>query len=190
MKSLCLNITAGNLRSRKLHYDKLADLRPTKTYVREVIFNVCQVSDYFNILDLFSGSGILSAESISRGARSADLVEINRSVCKKISEEFDQLGINNYKIHNKDVLEFLNSRPVNDFHMIFIDPPYKEQILMQVYRLLIDGNFITNNKYLYFEHSKGLENTSLLDMITADYRIIKDLSIGGVSYTIAEKREK
>tara|TARA_Y100001970_G_C14210959_1_gene846885 strand:+ start:1869 stop:2441 length:573 start_codon:yes stop_codon:yes gene_type:complete len=190
MKSLHLNITAGNLRSRKVHYYQLSSLRPTKTYVRELIFNVCRVENYFNVLDLFAGSGILSAESISRGAKSAHLVESDRSICHKISEEFNKLNIRNYEIHNKDVLKFLANEPTNDYHMIYIDPPYNKQIIKEVYNLLAAKKFIKNNKYLYFEHSKQIEDASLLDLISVDYKIIKNLSIGGVSYTIAEKRVK
>ena len=64
MKTNYLKITSGYLRSRKIEYFPNNDLRPTKSYIREVIFNVCRLEDNFNTLDLFSGSGILTLESI------------------------------------------------------------------------------------------------------------------------------
>ena len=83
MKNNSLRITSGHLRSRKIDYLSNEDLRPTKSYIREVIFNVCKLDNDFNTLDLFSGSGILTFESISRGAKVCHLVESNKKICER-----------------------------------------------------------------------------------------------------------
>ena len=121
-----LSILSGYLKSRKINYLEDDNIRPTKTYIREVIFNVCEIHSDFNTLDLFCGSGILSLESISRGVNKAYLVDNNREVCKMISSEFTKLNVKNYEMFNMDVPKFVQMSPEINFDIIFIDPPYKE----------------------------------------------------------------
>ncbi len=188
MRPNSLKITSGYLRSRKIDYLQHKDLRPTKSYIREVIFNVCQLDDSFNTLDLFSGSGILTLESISRGARVSHLVESNKKICEKYLSECKKLNIENFVLFNCEVFNFLQREQQIDYQLIFIDPPYKNSCLSNVLNALFQGNFIKNNKYIYFEQDKKNKDQSVYEYINAKYDVIKDLSIGDVSYTIAQKR--
>ena len=65
-------------------------------------------------LDLFSGSGILSAEAISRGINKSLLVENNKKSYMKIKSEYSLLGIENYKIFNIDALRYLKTNKDNE----------------------------------------------------------------------------
>ena len=65
MKDFKLKITAGKLKSRLLSFEKNNRIRPTKSYIRELIFNVIAIRNTTRCLDLFAGSGILSAEAFS-----------------------------------------------------------------------------------------------------------------------------
>ena len=83
-------ITGGQLRGRKLSRlpDGVAGLRPTGARVREAIFNRLQgeVEDA-RVLDLFAGSGALSIEALSRGARVATLIERDRAVLRHLQRQ-------------------------------------------------------------------------------------------------------
>ena len=187
-KTNSLRITSGHLRSRRIDYVPNENLRPTKSYIREVIFNVCNLDNNFNTLDLFSGSGIFTLESISRGAKVCHLVESNKKICEKYLSECKKLNIENFMLFNCDVFKFLQREQMQDYQLIFIDPPYKDSYLSNVLDELFQRNFVQNNKYIYFEQDRKNKDKSVCEYLKIKYDIIKDLSIGDVSYTIAQKR--
>ena len=90
-----IKITGGSLKSRIINFKETVLLKPTKSFIRETIFNVISINNNTKCLDLFSGSGILSAEAISRGAKSSTLVENNSKTCEQIINEFINLNITN-----------------------------------------------------------------------------------------------
>jgi 16S rRNA (guanine966-N2)-methyltransferase len=78
-----LRIIAGNWRSRQIIFDNIEGLRPTPARVRETLFNWLQ-DDIIGsrCLDLYAGSGVLSFEAASRGAKQVVQVEQNLKVCR------------------------------------------------------------------------------------------------------------
>lgn len=90
-----LRIIAGRWRGRKVAFNsKQANLRPTPDRVRETLFNwLAPHIVGATCLDLFSGSGILSLESLSRGAKHAVAIEIEKSACMAIAAAAKQLGV-------------------------------------------------------------------------------------------------
>ena len=161
MKDFKLKITAGKLKSRLLSFDKNNLIRPTKSYIRELIFNVVKINETTKCLDLFAGSGILSAEAYSRGASCIDLVEISPNICNIIKSEFEKLEIENYKIHNDKVDNYLSTNINRDYDLIFIDPPYKND---QVEKLIkrIKNKEILDEKgvIIIHRHRKNKDNLS------------------------------
>ena len=188
MKDYKLKITAGTMRSRHLSFSSNDLLKPTKSYIRETIFNIIKIDNKMISLDLFSGSGILSAEAISRGIGKAILVEKNKKICKKIILEFKKLNINNYEIFPEDAIIFLDRFNHLDYNIIFIDPPYNANILKLVINKLKKNNLLNTTQYIYIEQNKKKHNQELINLISETHNILKDLSIGDVSYTIAMKR--
>jgi len=183
-----IKITGGSLKSRIINFKETALLKPTKSFIRETIFNVISINNNTKCLDLFSGSGILSAEAISRGAKSSTLVENNSQTCDQIIKEFVNLNITNYKLINSDVINFLKNT-VNDYYdVIFLDAPYDSNITEECVNLLDNHNYFLNNTYLFLEQSKRNYNKNLINLVTKSHNLLKDLSIGDVSYTIARKR--
>ena len=188
MKDNKIKITAGIMRSRDLSFSSDDLLKPTKSYIRETIFNIIKINNKMISLDLFSGSGILSAEALSRGIRKAILVEKNKKICKKIILEFKKLGINNYEIFSEDAIIFLDKLHHEDYNIIFIDPPYNTNLLELVINKLKKNNFLKKTQYINFEQSKKNYNREIISLISETHNLLKDLSIGDVSYTIAMKR--
>ena len=188
MKDYKLKITAGLMRSQHLLFSSNNLLKPTKSYVRETIFNIIKIHDNMTSLDLFSGSGILSAEAISRGIGKAILVEKNKQTCKKIIFEFKKLNIKNYEIFSEDAINFLDKFNHKNYNIIFIDPPYDTNLLELSVRKLKKNNILKETQYIYIEQNKQSYNRDSINLISETHNILKDLSIGDVSYTIAMKR--
>ena len=77
------------------------------------------------VLDLFAGSGALGLEALSRGASSADLVEVSAGSVRTIRENADLLGAGDeLRIHRGDALRFIEKLEAGAFDVAFADPPY------------------------------------------------------------------
>ena len=153
-----------------------------------MIFNVVKINKKTKCLDLFAGSGILSAEAYSRGASCIVMVEISPNICNFIKSEFEKLEIENYKIHNDKVDDYLSTNINRDYDLIFIDPPYETNMLEDTLIKLQSLEYLSNAEYLYFEQQKDVNNSRCVNLINNDFEVVKNLSIGDVSYTIAKKR--
>ena len=185
-----LKITGGLLKSRTLSFNNIVAIKPTKSFIRESIFNIINIKKNMICLDLFCGSGILSAESISRGSKKVTLVESNIQTCRKIQDEFKKLGIDNYEIVPINVFKFIKNHKNKFFDVIFVDAPFNTNDLVKTLDMLDEYGFLIENHYIYIEQNKKDYNPEVISIINKTHNILKDLSIGDVSYTIAKKRDK
>lgn len=122
-------VTAGQLRGRKINCKSGKEIRPTSSKVRQAIFNSLFSMDTqmngMRVLDLFAGTGIMSFESISRGAIHSLLLDNSRAAIKLIQLNAENLGISSYiELVNSDVVSFIERITFKDFGLIFMDPPY------------------------------------------------------------------
>ena len=179
-----LKIISGKYKSRIITIPNKSNLRPTKAFIRESLFNIVNLNICNNSLDLFSGSGILSIEALSRGVDKAILVEQDSDLVKSIKQNLILLDENNAIVFNKKVSKFLKDNDSNAFDVIFLDPPYGTNLLDETLNFLKDYEYLNHNKYIYFETSKQDKN-NYLKYLTNTHDVLKNLSIGDVSYTIA-----
>ena len=121
-----MRIVAGEWRGRRLKAPPGDKVRPTADRVREAWMSIVGPAlPGARVLDLFAGSGALGLEAISRGAASADLVEIAPKSLATIRENMDSLGAGaNVTVHRADALRFVEHLPPNAFDVAFADPPY------------------------------------------------------------------
>ncbi|MFZ5599734.1 MAG: 16S rRNA (guanine(966)-N(2))-methyltransferase RsmD [Bacillota bacterium] len=144
-----LRIIAGSARGRNLKSPRGMSTRPTSDRVREALFNILStlVPDS-RFLDLFSGTGAVGIEALSRGATKAVLVEKDRNTARIIYDNLKLCGmLDQAEILALDVAKAIQvlGRKKESFDLIFIDPPYKkgfeqptiEKVLEQ--QLLADG---------------------------------------------------
>ncbi len=102
--------------------------RPSTDRTRQALFSILQnVVENTTVLDLFAGSGSLSLECLSRGAKNAVAVEIDRKSCTVINKNVRNLQASNYEVFQREAINFLNSPSVQKFNLIFADPPYEKQ---------------------------------------------------------------
>jgi 16S rRNA (guanine966-N2)-methyltransferase len=118
-----LRVLAGIYKSRNIDTVNSPNTRPMMSKVRESIFSSLQFSiPDADVLDLYSGSGSLGIEALSRGARFTTFVEKSRD-CVKILEKNLKGLENNYKITNLSVDAFITTS-INKYSVVFYDPPF------------------------------------------------------------------
>ncbi len=127
-----LRIVAGDMGGRKIDYNGDPETRPMKERTREAVFSLLGGYLYGTYaLDLFSGTGILGFEAVSRGAERALLLELSRTTVTSILENASKLGIGDrIEVLNVDTLRWLQGDrvarlPVDQPWIVFCCPPYR-----------------------------------------------------------------
>lgn len=132
-------------------------VRPTTDYVREALFSTLgDVSDE-TVLDLFGGSGALSFEALSRGAKSALIIEKSRQVYTLLKENIKHLKFNNIQTILKDSYRYLKAA-TGRYSLIFVDPPYQIGDYELVLKLILQQNLLAKNGRIICEgdHKKAI----------------------------------
>lgn len=137
---------------------KVADLpglRPTSERIRETLFNwLAPLLPGARCLDLCAGTGALGLEALSRGASTAVFVEKARPAADALRESCRILGADGVEIHVDDAVHYLRSRSVESFDIVFIDPPYADDSVSQLCRLLAKREWLAPGALVYFEQDR------------------------------------
>lgn len=151
-----MRVIAGKARSLKLMTPPGMDTRPTTDRTKETLFNILQPEIRgARFLDLFSGSGAIGIEALSRGAAFAVFVEKDRAAaeCIKKNLAFTKLG-DNGQILRKDVGAALKSLEKGaPFDLIFMDPPYGRGLERQVLEYLAHSSLLAEEGTVVVEAS-------------------------------------
>ncbi|GJL76602.1 MAG TPA: 16S rRNA (guanine(966)-N(2))-methyltransferase RsmD [Nitrosomonas sp.] len=144
-----LRIIGGYWRSRMITFPYRSDLRPTPDRVRETLFNwLGQDLNGMRCLDLFAGSGALGFEAASRGAAKVIMVESDGIVYKALLENRKKLKADQIELVNMDAAVFLASDR-RQFDVVFLDPPYRLELLSEIMPLL--QPLLTKRGQVYLE---------------------------------------
>ena len=151
-----MRIIAGSLRGRRLNPPANLPVRPTTDMARESLFNILNnYVDYEEVcvLDLFAGTGAVSIEFISRGAKHVTSIDINNACTEYIKLLSKQLNIDNIHVVRADVFDLLK-RANRQFDIVFADPPYALQDLPQLPDLVFNSNILSDDGIFILEHPK------------------------------------
>lgn len=134
-----MRIIAGEMRGRQLKTPAGWQTRPTADKVKGAIFNVLQEKIQGSVvLDLFAGTGNLAIEALSRGAKKAILVESNPAAQKVIRENITfTRSSEKVRLYQMDAFTFLAQFQTEIFDLIFLDPPYKKDLISRALRELV-----------------------------------------------------
>ena len=149
-----MRVIAGKARRLSLKTVPGMETRPTTDRIKETLFNILQpyIPDC-TFLDLFSGSGAIGIEALSRGAEHATFVEKNPRACACIRENlaFTKLAEHG-KLLNMDVLQALRSMEGQAaFDCIFMDAPYEQHLEQPVLEYLADSTLADENTLIVVE---------------------------------------
>lgn len=154
-----MRIISGKWGGRRLVNFDSDEIRPTTDMVKETIFNMIgpDIMDT-KILDLFAGTGSLSFESLSRGAKSVTAVDLGQDSKKIFNENKNLLGIGDeVSFKSQNIFDFLSSS-TEKFDYILIDPPFTKRMGAEVLRALADSKVLSKDTRIFIECVKG-ENT-------------------------------
>ncbi len=152
-----MRIISGKYRGRSITPPKNLRARPTTDFAKENIFNVLtNLVDFeeSTVLDLFAGTGSISYEFASRGAKSITSVEINSIHHAFIRKSASELGAANIFAVKANVFLYLKSCRQR-FDIIFSDAPYDLEGSEKVIDLVFEGDLLAEDGILIFEHSKA-----------------------------------
>jgi len=154
-----MRVIAGLAKGRPLKVPREVS-RPTTDRVRESIFGILsEVVPGAKVLDLFSGSGALGIEALSRGAASCVMVEQNRGALKIIAENLKKTGLEGARVVSGEVSNYLASEK-NRYDLIFADPPYADGLRDLAADLVaLEGweNWLTEDGFLIIEREASGE---------------------------------
>lgn len=155
-----MRIIAGKNRGTILYSPKTKSTRPTLDRVKEALFSILlpYIQDA-NVLDLFSGTGSLGIEAISRGAKFALLNDAQNYSISTILSNVKLTKSEKYvKISNRDYVKCLQKILNSDskFDIIFIDPPYESNFAFESLKFLSDNKFkiLSENGVIVYETDK------------------------------------
>lgn len=173
-----MRIIGGKYRGRRITPPANLKARPTTDFAREGLFNILSNRidmETAEILDLFSGTGSISFEFSSRGARSVHLVEIDTRHIAGIRKIISETGFENIRPLHIDVRTFLKACTAK-YDLVFADPPYDLPWLKEIPGLVSSSNVLKDNGFFILEHPKSISFTS--DPLFFEHR-----NYGGVNFS-------
>ena len=180
-----LRIVAGKWRSRLLDIADLPGLRPTSERIRETLFNWLAPSiEGARCLDLFAGTGALGFEALSRGATQVVFVDNSRRATRAIEKSTQILDATGALIHCTDATDFVRNSTPASFDIIFLDPPFADDRLEALCRLIEERAILASGGRVYLEQDRAKPETPLPE----SWRILKNKTAGNVRYMLVEAR--
>jgi 16S rRNA (guanine(966)-N(2))-methyltransferase RsmD len=151
-----MRIIAGSLKGRRLNPPTTLPVRPTTDMARESLFNILgNYIDYEDctVMDLFAGTGAVSLEFISRGAKEVTSIDINTQCTDFIKESACQFNVNNIHVVRADVFDLIK-RAYKKFDIIFADPPYALENLGKLPDLIFEHDLLSEEGLFILEHPR------------------------------------
>lgn len=176
-----VRVIGGSLRGTRIPVERAVGLRPTSDRVKETLFNWLSLDvQGARCLDLFAGTGALGIESLSRGASTVTFVEKNPILGGAISALLMSLGISKAEVCLQDSINYIESCDTR-FDIIFLDPPFKSDLLLSSLELISERN-LQPNGVVYVEFMKNeLE-------LPKEWRRLKAGSTKSMEYSLLTKR--
>ena len=178
-----LRIVAGNWRSRLLDVADVPGLRPTSQRIRETLFNwLATRLPGTRCLDLFAGTGALGLEALSRGAREVVFVERAALAVATLEKNAAALEAVGATVLQMDAAAYLNRDHEAGFDIVFLDPPFGDDRLEELCRLLEQQHVLAPNALVYLEQDKSQPEVEL----PQGWRTLKNKTAGNVRYMLVQ----
>jgi 16S rRNA (guanine966-N2)-methyltransferase len=174
-----MRITGGKLGGRRLAAPADNRVRPTSDKVRQAIYNILQHADFApdldgaRVADLFAGTGALGFEAISHGARFCLFVEDAAESRALIQRNVEDLGLTGVtKIFRRDATQLgkMASAAGGPFDLVFLDPPYRKDLVAPALASLRAGGWLAENALLVVETAED-ERVTADDFDVLDERL-------------------
>ena len=179
-----IRIIGGKWKGKKIYFNLNDDLRPTPDRAKETLFNwLGQDLNKMYCLDLFSGTGALGLEALSRGAKKVTFVEKNKDYLQKIKKVYLEISEKeDCDFFCAECLEWVqNNSSKAKYDLIFIDPPFNKNLIDTLLSNILRRELLSERGKIYFEFEKKLDLE-----IPESLNLKKKKSLGKKSYVLAE----
>ena len=180
-----MRIITGIYKGRHFDIPRSFKARPTTDFAKENIFNVLmQYVDFEDAqaLDLFSGTGSISLELVSRGCKQVVSVELDRDHHRFIQDCLKKLNTDKCVPIRGDVFRFLKSCK-QQYDFIFADPPYALKELPQIPDIIFERQLLKEDGLFVFEHGKDYD-------FSQHKHFLEHRSYGSVNFTLFTAKER
>ncbi|OOZ42337.1 16S rRNA (guanine(966)-N(2))-methyltransferase RsmD [Solemya pervernicosa gill symbiont] len=179
-----IRIIGGSWRGRKFPIPDVEGLRPTPDRVRETLFNwLMPVLGGARCLDLYAGSGALGLEAASRGADRVVMVDRDHGVVRQLRHNIDTLKSDRVSVVQADALAYLE-RVEQPFDIVFLDPPFRQELVAECCQRLESGGWLTANAHIYLELERELGEPQL----PKGWSLLRSKVAGQVGYHLATRQ--
>ncbi len=182
-----MRIIAGKAKGTKLYTLEGENTRPTLDRVKESLFNIIQNEIQDSIfLDLFSGSGAIGLEAVSRGAKKAILCDKSKEACMIIKKNIEKTHtLENIELYQTDFKEVLTKKIHEKLDIIFLDPPYKTDFAIEAVKIVLEKDLLKENTIIIIETD---DNDRILESLKNINCKIEDVRKYGRAYLIFLRR--
>ncbi|MBA7642662.1 Ribosomal RNA small subunit methyltransferase D [subsurface metagenome] len=180
-----MRVIAGSAKGHHLKVPKGTGTRPATDLVRGAIFSILEtmVSDWSRVLDLFSGSGALGIEALSRGAGWVDLVEQEPRCCSIIRQNLERTKLaGQAHVYCRSVAKALSFLE-EEYNIILMDPPYADESIGETIQQLATSELVGRDTIVVVTHSPHLTLSSTYPPLT----MIKERRHGDSCIAIYQK---
>ena len=182
-----LRITSGDLKGRYINVPKSELIRPTTERVRETIFNILinKISlENTTVLDLYSGSGALGFECLSRGADQVHFVEKNSVIYRTLEDNIKQLGVENQcRIYKLPAVKFTALKSEIQYDLILADPPFFKDDIYNVVANILNNKYLRRNCFMIIERSIQTREKDIENFKVEPFKRIGDACIYEITYS-------
>ncbi|BCZ76618.1 16S rRNA (guanine(966)-N(2))-methyltransferase RsmD [Paraburkholderia steynii] len=182
-----IRIIGGDWKRTPLPVIDLDGLRPTPDRVRETLFNwLGQRLDGQRCLDLFAGSGALGFEAASRGAARVLMVERNARAAAQLRANQAKLAAGAIEVAEADGLRLAASLAPGSFDVVFLDPPFDEDLLDRALELATP--LISADGFLYVESGELLDAAGHAAL--EGWSVVRQGKAGAVHYHLLQRENE
>jgi 16S rRNA (guanine966-N2)-methyltransferase len=181
-----MRLISGSLKGRLIKVPDSKLIRPATDRVRETFFNLLNNRISFEglkVLDLYSGSGSLGLECLSRGASTVDFVEKNYAIYKNLQENISSLNLTEKsRVFKMDALKYTSrdTHPVYD--LILADPPFFRDDIYKVVENILADRYLAVDSHIYIERSIQTKSKDIDNLRSRPFKIIGDACLYQIGY--------
>jgi 16S rRNA (guanine966-N2)-methyltransferase len=179
-----MRIISGTLGGRVLHPPKGLPVRPTTDFAKTALFNILASRldlEESSVLDLCCGTGSISFECASRGAKKITAVDAHFNCAKFVNDTAKTMGMSNLQAFKADIFKFIE-KETYVYDLIFVDPPYEAAWISQISDAIFQHKILSLNGILIVEHGSKTDFSS-------NKGFVEKRKYGNVNFSIFKHHE-
>lgn len=180
-----LRIISGIYKGRLITVPDSDLIRPTTDRVRETLFNLLNNRidfDGIEVLDLYSGSGSLGLECLSRGAAKVTFIEKDFKIYKNLIKNIQSLEVDKHSIAVKATAEdFTKKKSDKQYDLIIADPPFFKYDIYDVVNNIKNNGYLKSGAFMIIERSIQTKEKDIVNFGLEPFKIIGDACIYQIS---------